>query len=836
MSTPLDLIFRELQQENYETAATSQNSWLASLPLILCGPIVRKVYYDSVSVWLAFKEDVTDIRLTVFDAKSPSNILLSGTVSSPLKLGRNLFITLITATATTTKLTADRVYGYDVSFNHAGARKQFKTAGVLKGGIASICYPPFTSPTFCLPADKLANLKIVHGSCRKPHGGRADALRALDTMLHVNADTSDRPQLLVLTGDQIYADDVSNILLYKIMKAKQLLGWQEKLPKDYSASQLKYGNRKNIIAKTGNKNALKGFGSRKITPDDLTTTDADSHLIFFSEFLLMYLFAFSEVLWSEGLPTCLEMYPECNPQPRNNDQARAYFAKIDPYKDQFLRLTSFLKSLPYVRKAIANIPVLMIFDDHDVTDDWFITREWSEVALLRGTTSRRYILNALLAYALFQDWGNNPRKYTSGDGAKILDHLNLRNRNNYLSNVHLRPNPFSSSLESIVLPQLKDDRKNPKEPSWYLVNKFRWDYRIDYNSFNLFVLNTRTERQYFEKEKPLGNLVRLVNTSGQFNPEKFAIVVSAAPVFGNIPMETKQDQIREGTSDVATGAAARFADLIGMFEKDQEAWSFSGRGFGKLLSFLSAFKRVLILSGDVHYAFTADVKLWRKTGPDQYHLTRIVQSTSSALKHSTDKTHYPANGNYGLEPNSSNTYKRIKVIGRIKPGGRLEEFGNPRFDDPQDYNPDRTHIPLDSVKVDPSLQYSVKFIRSAGYSVPAPLATRIQGSPQATTFTDRPDIISPVSQTVVGKDNLVSISFSPSSIVTNIWLANGKKGESDEKEAYRLLFPYIKHTVDLASRTDLSELPIKEFDKIRQRFAVRSELFVPPRLIHAALR
>ena len=369
MSTYLDHLFREAQQEEYETAgkAVSEGSWLASLPLVLCGPIVRKVHYDNVSVWLAFKEEVTDIRLDVFDAVSPSTRLLSGTVSKPLKLGKSLFITLVTATSTGIKLSANRVHGYDVSFNHAGARKQFKTPGVLKGGIESISYFPFRFPTFCLPADKLADLKIVHGSCRKPHGGRTDALRALDTMLQVNsAIVTERPQLLFLTGDQIYADDVSDILLYKINKAeKQLLGWQETLPKVYSASQLRHGNRKNIIAKTGNKNIWKGFGARKITPDDLTTTDADSHLIFFTEFLLMYLFTFSEVLWSDGMPSCLEMYPECK-QPKNNTEARAYVGKLVPYQNQVLRLNSFVKSLPYVRKALANTSVLMIFDDHDI--------------------------------------------------------------------------------------------------------------------------------------------------------------------------------------------------------------------------------------------------------------------------------------------------------------------------------------------------------------------------------------------------------------------------------------------------------------------------------------
>lgn len=805
--------------------STPANNWLSTLPLILCGPILRKVHYESVSVWLAFKDEVSDIRLNVFAASNPSSPLLSGTVGRPLKLGKNLFVTLVTATSTGSKLAADQIYGYDISFKHGGADKQLKSSGVLKGGIASITYRPFAFPTFCLPADKLDELKMVHGSCRKPHGGRTDALRGLDTMLELNSTRPrERPQLLCLTGDQIYADDVSDILLHLINKAeKDLLGWKETLPKVYTSSQLLPGNRKDIIAKTGNKNKLWGFAAGNITPDDLTTTDADSHLIFFSEFLLMYLFAFSEVLWPNSWPTWSELYPDFKP-PKNQKEAMAYVnsfkSRMASFKTHQSRLGSFLKSLPYVRKALANIPVLMIFDDHDVTDDWFITREWSQVALLKGTTSRRYILNALLAYAVFQDWGNNHQRYTSGYGAKILDHLNLRNRNNYLGNVHQRSNPHAPELESIVLPVLIDDRKNSKDPSWYLLNKVRWDYRIDYNSFSLFVLNTRTERQYFEKEKPLANLIRNIRPEGQFSSEKLAVIVSPVPVFGNVPFETGQESMQKGTTDVITAIAFRATDNVGMFEKDQEAWSFSGRGFGKLLHFLSLFKKVLILSGDVHHSFTAQVKLWRQSGADKYQLTKIVQSTSSALKNSTEKTHYPAINKLGLEPSANTTYKRIKVMGVKKPGQQFVLFDNPRFKDPQDYNYDRTRIKYESVRVDPTLQYSVTFIRSAGYGIATPLASNILRSSQSTKFKDRGNV-SPVPGTAVGKDNLALISFSPDSIVANIWLANGAREKPDDREADRLLFPYVKHPASLSPTFSMAELPVKEFDKIRARFGVR---------------
>lgn len=830
MHTYLDEILWEIDNEQYETGSIKYDGWLNSLPWIICGPILRKVYYDHVSVWLAFKEEVSNISLEVFEVSNPSKIILSGTIPQPIMLGKNLFVSLVTALSTGAKLSSDIIYGYKISFTlKVGPKKQLSDPNVLKGGIESIVYKPFDCPTFCLPSDNINHLKIVHGSCRKAHGGTTDALRALDTMIEISSNNAaQRPQLLCLTGDQIYADDVSDILLHKIIEVqKSLLGWEEKLPKNYTASQLLPGNRKNIIARTGNKNMHWGFGTRSITPDDLTTTDADSHLIHFSEFILMYLFAFSEVMWSYRNPSWKELYPDLK-QPKRGENLSEYVntfkARSERFRKDTIHLNSFVKSLPFVRKAVANVSVLMILDDHDITDDWFITKEWSGIALLKGTTSRRYILNGLLAYAIFQDWGNNFSKYISGNGKSILNSLDLKISNNYIKNISIYPNPFANDIECIVLPVLCDDTKNSSEPSWFLKNNMRWDYHIAYNSFNLFVLNTRTERQYFEKEKPLANLIKSIHPQGQFDIEKLAVFVSAVPIFSNIPLEIRQDQCREGKSDLLTGFICRHEDIIGMFEKDQESWSFSGRGFGNLLYFLSLFKKVLILSGDVHHAFTSYVNLWRKIGSEPYHLTKIVQSTSSALKNSTDKTHYPAINKYGLGPDANKLYKRIKILGRTKPGQNFEKFSNPRFEDPQEYNPAVTRIRLESVTPDPRLQYTVKFIRSAGYGVSKNLALSILKTSQAKKFTDNNGRIYPVPGTVVGKDNISLISFTQNSILNSIWLANGttekpdegRKGmEGKEGESARLLFPYINHLVDLSVKPNLSELPIKEVDKLK---------------------
>ena len=65
-----------------------------------------------------------------------------------------------------------------------------------------------------------------------------------------------------------------------------------------------------------------------------------------------------------------------------------------------------------VRRALANIPVLTICDDHEVTDDWFITGAW-RARVLGSTLGRSMIRNALLAYVLFQAWGNTPDAFAT---------------------------------------------------------------------------------------------------------------------------------------------------------------------------------------------------------------------------------------------------------------------------------------------------------------------------------------------------------------------------------------------------------------------------------------
>jgi hypothetical protein len=49
----------------------------------------------------------------------------------------------------------------------------------------------------------------------------------------------------------------------------------------------------------------------------------------------------------------------------------------------------------------------MMFDDHDVTDDWNFSLNWAS-DVQGSDVGARIVGNALYAFWLFQGWGNDP--------------------------------------------------------------------------------------------------------------------------------------------------------------------------------------------------------------------------------------------------------------------------------------------------------------------------------------------------------------------------------------------------------------------------------------------
>jgi hypothetical protein len=76
-------------------------AWLSSLPTLLCGPIVRKVLPDEVTVWAVFKAS-TNVSLTIFERKSDGQkgpAIFSGSLQT-VRVGEHLHVAAVRAKPT----------------------------------------------------------------------------------------------------------------------------------------------------------------------------------------------------------------------------------------------------------------------------------------------------------------------------------------------------------------------------------------------------------------------------------------------------------------------------------------------------------------------------------------------------------------------------------------------------------------------------------------------------------------------------------------------------------------------------------------------------------------
>ena len=435
----------------------------ADIPLILCGPIPRRVDSQIVSVWVALKES-RRIKLNLYLGYSDSDVNKTPDFSSgfieTLPVGAHLHIAMAYV-PTKGLLRNGGVYSYDLHFYTPNTETRTSSLGeldLLKSPVL-LGFKENQLPSFVYVPEKLEDLRVAHGSCRKPHGKGRDGLAALSKVMapdfldieRVN-DPKVRPHCFFHTGDQIYADDCSNFLIEHYTDIGNFLFQRvEQLPfpadpEDYFDKQNEDGKKfKWMEAVT----AALPPGRRATNFYTGFTGAQGNHLYSFAEFSAAYLMQWSDVLWPEKLQTVHEfmqskiadtsetasyLFPlkkwekEWKQNPLNLDemdkearQKSGLVELLNYWKSreaEIKKVVEFRRDLPAARRAMANMPNIMTFDDHDVTDDWYLTGRWTKRAL-GSRLGKTIISNGLLAFALFQAWGNDPMAW-SGNALAIL--------------------------------------------------------------------------------------------------------------------------------------------------------------------------------------------------------------------------------------------------------------------------------------------------------------------------------------------------------------------------------------------------------------------------------
>ncbi|MBM7073166.1 alkaline phosphatase family protein [Shewanella sp. 202IG2-18] len=533
----------------------------AQLKTILCGPVLRHCEQQQLTIWFVSSSPLNELSLQLrFDAHVET-ISLNDEQLGHIKLGEHAHQYLLSV-STPILLPQDQSISYEL-FTAKG-EPLFST-------ISDITYDQNETPNFVL---KSTVDHLLHGSCRNPHHPSKDALVTADTQLAEELAPNERAALLMMSGDQVYIDDIAGPMLYAISQVINKLGLvQERFPDASIASSedIRYDS------------SLMYLRDSKLLPHNefpigfhilrwyhkqptFTSRLSHNHLVSLGEVIALYLLIWSPEFWEQiHIPETLDGL-----SPKHQQQ---WIKERDA-------ILKFKAGLPKVRRLLAHIPTYMIFDDHDVTDDWNLSAKW-EVAAYENPFSKRIIGNALIGYTLFQGMGNAPNKFH----AVTTDITDLFNA------------PNSQKQDALIERLLRFED---------------WHYHLE-TSPRIVVLDTRTRRWRSEinlaKPSGLMDWEALMEMQQLMIGQNKVIIVSAAPMFGVKLIETIQ----------------RIATYCGLsLLVDAENWMAHQGAATSLLSIFSHRKtpqEFIILSGDVHYSFAYDINVrFRHCSPNIYQI------------------------------------------------------------------------------------------------------------------------------------------------------------------------------------------------------------------------
>lgn len=620
------------------------------LPALICGPILRRLTRTQISVWATMCVG-GDVTLHVRQHGVPATE--STVTTTPTRIGRNLWLIVLTIDGIDTgEFVADQVYEYWLSSpawtTHPGPAVDWTNYTIEWEDTNK---PVESFPSFIGLPTNIDDFKLYFATCRKASERLRDAFGHGYRLM--TKDGEPRPHLLILGGDQIYADEFSTPMMSIV----------EELNNTYVDFD-EFGDEVNpgIFYP---KPLLAGRQERCFTYG-FTTKGGKAHLWTLGEFYITYLLSWSPWLWPAQIPDF--------PDPAFHDQlvlkSPNYAGGTDQkaWGDEQTRLINYLAVLPEVQRLLANVPTLMVFDDHEATDDWNLDYNWMRAAYMYEQGSR-IIANALMAYFLFQHWGNIPDQVATA-GTAEAQALNAATWSStthpaetFLNLYHWlgmpeppppdpgpiflvdddEPDPDPSPDPDPPPPNMSLDLTDPHpvpdaanfdptagyhmRPNIGNGSSIRYDFRIDAAEgypFHLVFLDERTARfvagmdKHFRAARvaqPALDLMWPTPTGPVTAP---TILTAAAPVLGlNVIEHILQPAIalrEKGESD-----------------REFEGWSGYLPAFEHLLRRIYEHEQVLILSGDVHFGYThtldyTDVAAGTPT-------RRAVQFVSSGLKY-----------------------------------------------------------------------------------------------------------------------------------------------------------------------------------------------------------
>ena len=266
---------------------------------------------------------------------------------------------------------------------------------------------------------------------------------------------------------------------------------------------------------------------------------------------------------------------------------------------------------PAIRWLLSTVPSAMIFDDHDVHDDWNTSEAWVRQMRKEPWWEER-IVSAFMSYWVYQHLGNlSPQEVTEDELFEKVQ----------------KAGDATRILREFAYEADRDGEKN------------RWSFHRDFGKVRLIVMDSRAGRVVKEEQRSMLDGKEWAWIEDKASGDFDHLLLGTSLPFLLSPALHHLEAASEAVCGGAWGRpAARIGELIRQ-GLDLEHWGAFQRSFddlAELLRSVGAGERstgrppasVVVLSGDVHHGYLAEVGFNDGHGVE----SSIYQSVCSPLR------------------------------------------------------------------------------------------------------------------------------------------------------------------------------------------------------------
>ncbi|GAA4247929.1 alkaline phosphatase D family protein [Dactylosporangium darangshiense] len=310
---------------------------------------------------------------------------------------------------------------------------------------------------------------------------------------------------------------------------------------------------------------------------------------------------------------------------------------------------------PEIRWLLSTVPSVMIFDDHEIIDDWNTSQRWREQMARLSWWDQR-IQAGLSSYWVYQHMGNlapgvlaecpiYAAVASAGDATEVLD-------------------AFGSRADR--------DRAS-----------YRWSYTVDIDRTRLVVLDNRAARELDQGKRAMLPDSEWAWFAKQLPGDYDHLLIGSSLPWLLPPAIHHLEAATERLAESPRGWVGRFGEKLRQ-AVDLEHWAAFGRSFDALSALLAqvgagqggvspAPATISVLSGDVHHSYAARADL----GPEV--ISAVHQLTCSPVHNDMPKLIRPAM-KFGWNPPAARMMRSVaRALGLRKPVVRWRKTAGPYF-------------------------------------------------------------------------------------------------------------------------------------------------------------